>query len=722
MTLEDLRDRYFFYQKHLPLCVLEKFSSTLQKYEGLRKENILINRRIQFFQVSKQSDLMNNLILSDDELFEYIMKPKEILPYSSLFNEGGYLYRLFFSHQDEFIDSLLEHEGKNIFNYAVMILIPSLFGYFSSNEHNNFAYEFYLKIFERKIAINTISNILFPFFDSSAMFRFYEYILTPFFERFEYSTSLANFQASIFCETLARDLVSKIKAAISLIPFHQLMLLKKIGQKYKDVNASLFLIIRIQNIAYSWLNGIGLSDRTHDFAMVFTSIFNNPELINVVNKTILNLDENNSENHSLFSLYQVPDLYKPFVQGYLITYLSLQDVIILSKILLAKVSLPKNQNIVIKENKNRFTIFEMKYYFRSQRSSDFELSAEDKSVLIMQNSDAILYTDKNADIALFPIKYDPLFDRKSRKIMNIAHENNEDPLDVFHKITTKTFNKFSDECNEKPDSGKELPLDYFLMKCVFTQRRSAMAIESLILYRTILEDLKKWNSICKKYDDVIYSGHAYNVATNCTRKYIDFETALAAAKYIIILPHHKQILFLVMVESHIKCILKKFPRAQEQMSGIFKFYIATKSPLVTNMKSLFTRNENYIYFLKATAKIADLDPYNVHLIYHTIFEAINELYLIAKIELIERKEKIKDSTIDLNLDTFLVVSRCYDFLWYYFLLSLFVIKNKLFLKNLTKKEKHLLNIFKKNMDNLIESDINISDTFKKYKKKISTSK
>ena len=175
---------YQFLKVHLPSNINPLLYNCSSEIENARKQIILQQRMIHCFSLLSVPHYPKKHVPEQSKLVEFIFSQfQNSISTNELSSEFLQDASIFIPHiynnLGQFANSIIQCSKSQYFDYIINSAIPSIFGFFSSDEYTKLASVFYTHIVGKaspEIAI----QILAPFFQSLPTFRFIVCVMTPF--------------------------------------------------------------------------------------------------------------------------------------------------------------------------------------------------------------------------------------------------------------------------------------------------------------------------------------------------------------------------------------------------------------------------------------------------------------------------------------------------------------------------------------------------------------
>jgi hypothetical protein len=224
-----------------------------------------------------------------------------------------------------FAQCILTRQDYSDFEHIIRCIVPSVFGFFSSEEHLTHALAFYSHLVEQakpQLAV----LILRPFFHSAATFRFLEFALDDFFKTFlfDYTTTPEENRATLVPAQGATLIQCFINAA-PLLPEPHLRILRQLKNKSwpSQYFADLVLVKWLWPVTWIWMKASPCANESQYLAKVLTAVGCQKQLIRRLYRALF----------SARSVHTIPALFKSIDTNYLTFYLCVNDICLLARLL-----------------------------------------------------------------------------------------------------------------------------------------------------------------------------------------------------------------------------------------------------------------------------------------------------------------------------------------------------------------------------------------------------
>jgi hypothetical protein len=211
------------------------------------------------------------------------------------------------------------------FEHIVHCIVPSVFGFFSSDEHLTHALAFYSHIVDLARPFQAVM-ILQPFFNAAPTFRFAEYALGEFFKTFLFDYAITpDGNRTSLVPSHAVFLMDCFTRAVPLLPEAHLRILRQLkNKKWPTLYfADLVLVRWLWVVTRAWLRASPCCGEQKYLDRVLTSVACQKQAIRRLYRTFF-------QTQSVFSL---PMMFRSIDTNYFVFYLCVNDLCLLARML-----------------------------------------------------------------------------------------------------------------------------------------------------------------------------------------------------------------------------------------------------------------------------------------------------------------------------------------------------------------------------------------------------
>ena len=299
---------------------------------------------------------------------------------SQLSQNSSFLITYIHENLEWFAKAVLDSSKMSNFQHIISVSIPSLFGFFSSSEHLDYAHCFYKLIIDNTQNPELAVNIILPFIKSVATYRFLESAFTIFFDKFLLEEIPENEEElNLFCKKYSRFLLECLKNSVKLLPEQILQLFSsKFKEKWPQRYFTDLLLIKfIWPASIRWINA--------SFAEKHKKCFNKVLSFAGEEKDLLR-----EFYHALFyekSRVNVPQLFQNFHLSSILFYICVNDVYLIVNMLNSRGYLSKINDIDISDFQNIDKNFKYVWFwcYIYPKSNDFNINDLSKEKLVFGN-------------------------------------------------------------------------------------------------------------------------------------------------------------------------------------------------------------------------------------------------------------------------------------------------------------------------------------------------
>lgn len=783
--MEEYRNQYKFYKKHVPPTASTLFEQSSYELDQIRravlnthrivaltdflvrpkKDNMIkyplskkfkprafvlnptiltMQNHLNPFLVQQATSLFNNIYQNTSIIVDSLLLYSKSVPSFDSFSLSTFIDNLKNPKQRSPIKRPLalaassSHNSLKEFNFLATSAIPSLFGYFSSNEHINLSMPFFVKVISSTDCFPLITVVLAPFFSAPCLYRFFESSLTPFFDSFIRDTQ--KFTKNVIQE-YGKHLTAHFSSKTELIPHTHVVLLRMMFAKFGEIATSNFFqesILRPQVIQWQ----ASISTKIPKELDLIDSDSKNSRLKSKlkddeqISYEIIRLIFEEIDSHAILqsvlkseSLIEPPFQYTVFEDPFLYFLTSISDLRALYHLFIKTVTNPSSffsMKIFDTEDVDENSVF----FFRTYPSHQLKTQLS-RNALIFPN-----YTIK--------VPRDDRKERQWRAIENLAEEQEISPMSIVKELERKSKGKSDFDDNENnyqtitvtnPNiSDKEMSefVDYALISTLKHLTNSADVFEQFLIQMNDLRQSKEWLSISLLHEHAALLPIAKEIALQKEKKYgTDMFKSHSNFLYVFekasMRIQSKSILrfqYLFIVQRFIKKLIgefdKDFEKVKEKITDIFQRNIQSLDSLNTNLNP--TRSTIFweAVELFRTAQCDDL-PYQ----FSNLMRSLDLLYSLGTNTrmnfnyntFVEEPQVDSEGEINHENDTVkrfltlaLSLSFSHDIFYLYMVLSLFAMSNETFRSFCSEHEQRLWVIFQNVMLNMT-SDEEVSQVY-----------
>ena len=332
---EELRGKLELFEKHVPRHLPKLSKECSSCVERVTRQILLQERAIFAYHVAcMSSGYPHKLLPKQSKLFKIVLSRdvvtnQEVLP--AIRQYVGMILSFIHSHVDVFAKAVIESQSDKLFRFVVASVIPSVFGYFSSEESLKVAIVFYTHVLANSTP-RLARRIVAPFFNSLASFRYVESVMTSFTSKFGMQL-LLNGEARKGAVTsgLVQELCECVIRYIPLLPSSyctMIQIMKTLNWTAEDIrklliNNFFFPMIKKWMLASPFAAGIDVLRHAVEEA------FSGANFQTICEKLF-----------SFHSQFEPPSMFRCFDLPYVTYTISVAEVLAAFKILKKSVTLP----------------------------------------------------------------------------------------------------------------------------------------------------------------------------------------------------------------------------------------------------------------------------------------------------------------------------------------------------------------------------------------------
>ncbi|OHT16742.1 hypothetical protein TRFO_13014 [Tritrichomonas foetus] len=426
------------------------------KKEILRKHRIIC--LLPYFLLSQELPLAH---FPDMDHTLNLFQPKEITAFvglSLISQNTSFLIHNLQMNPVIFAETIVKNTKIPNYQYFLRVIIPSIYGYFSSYEHMNFANCFYLAIIDiadPEIAI----PIVVPFLTAPITYRYIEYTLTEFFTDMDWDQSLdsRNKNSSLLLEYLTRG--------IPLLPEQILQLFRQIKSKNwrSHFLAELFLVNFVFPNVLRWSKAHFMNDKIPQVKKMLSNVGQFKDGLKSLYQTLC----------TARSLFQPPFMYHCFNQPSISYYLVIHDIQLLAEFLDTQKLLPSCVEIDI------YRKVPLNFQFINFWCYVYPSHHQVKEPPTMRLVFPQIQVNERTN---------PEFQRRFRSLQSLADNSNK-----FNFVLQ--------------NSGNSEFYDYSRNQCCFQLKKLADSFEIFMDTLRLHKEMVKWNNLVTSNQIFLYLSH-----------------------------------------------------------------------------------------------------------------------------------------------------------------------------------------------------------------------
>ena len=319
-----------------------------------------------FFSIDEKDDKVRKDTPSVHELLKLSIS-KAFIGISQISQNASFLITHLHQNTEAFVTLIIESSKTPDYLYFVQVVVPSIFGFFSSNEHLDLALNTYMLLIE-KAPNNLCVDALVPLLNSTCTYRFLEYALTLFFDNFRAMVSTV--QPNVLMHTaidFASLLIECYGRAIPLLPQQVLTILQHMykNKRHNGTFADLFFVKFLWKQALQWFKTLNVQAPIALMSHIFVHVGKNKQELSEFYRQLLTAQ----------SIYQLPSLYEAFNIQSLGFVVNVGDIILTAKLmdkfslLPPALSIPEFTSLDKSTHKN---VIVCQYYLQSKEKENLK--------------------------------------------------------------------------------------------------------------------------------------------------------------------------------------------------------------------------------------------------------------------------------------------------------------------------------------------------------------
>ncbi|OHT10868.1 hypothetical protein TRFO_19770 [Tritrichomonas foetus] len=586
----DVKKEYDFLIKYVPPSTTSLFNLCTANIDAKRKKNIQTHRIIALRDILNNNKRTNrtkyNLSKSIEPAHDYVLNPTVLDPPITispfLCQQTTTLFNHIHANTPDLVEALIKIKGTKLFDFMAISSIPSLFGYYSSNEHINLAMSFFVKVLSSTDSV-TGSPLLSPFFSSPCLFRFYESSLSPFLDSFIREKKIDTNKINKF----VRDITEYFIKSAPLIPQPHIVLLKMMRARWGDKNTCTFFFEKLlKNQTLLW----------------YDTVRNDQQGRKTIQKILDKMDQMKILEGICFanSSIEVPFQYTVFDDPFLHFLTSISDVRALYSLFKDKLEMP-SMNIILTDKVNKNAVFWIKTYPPHQlraSQSNFRLVFHQLDVDVPDNED---------------------FERLWRNIQNLADDKECYPLTLVEKFNnSKEFKEYAQLMALKDIS--ELS-DLF---------------EQFLRYKVNMKTIDKWEKVSIVHEHTMTAPIVKRMIVEMEKKYSKYEEIYEEIDQYLFSDSIKSYNYLFIIQRFLPKLLKGFIKDFEFVKIEMGDFLSKRAQNLENLESNLYFKRSSIFW-EAVEMLRTLDCDDLPFQYTTLMRVLKKIYLISR-----EKEDIKE--------------------------------------------------------------------------------
>lgn len=401
-------------------------------------------------------------ICSGDDLPHFILRPQEAIPPKvapRFLQQTAHLFEFVHSNLSRLLFGLMSKIEPSLFKYAVDSAIPSLFGFFCSQEHETLALAFYIQIVN-EVQADIGFRIVRPFLSCPGMFNFIESSLRPFFDRLRrdgrIKVKMTTKDRERMTHMYADDLMKLFGTNKYLLPRSVRVIVTLMQQQWgTSIAANMLVHDLLKTLSTRFMDSAGYSKKNVFLKDVFEYIDEQAckQLLDAI--------------ADCPSRFAIPELYACFGHAYLTFYTCTADCEVLALLMEKKQKLPPSVASLTAETKGR----------QAPANSMFWTKVFPKRAFPPMKLPQPLFFETRSD------RPEPARPEYARTWMMIRSKYPNDSLEFV-------------DCESAYDSEFR---EYCLAMCVADLHAGAKVFEDVFLFKHWLAHIVEWKAISEEH-------------------------------------------------------------------------------------------------------------------------------------------------------------------------------------------------------------------------------
>jgi len=643
---------YEFLDRYVPRTTEDLIHDCLSNVEKGRESIIKLHRVVILSQTISSNLSVKASKLDFNDLFpdkktrpKFLLKPNEVVPPKvspQLLQQASHIYLFMHQNPIDLADVILKISHTPDFNTLVWSSLPSLYGFFSSQEHLQYAVPFYthiINVAKQEIAM----HMLLPVFHNPCIFRFIESSLTSFCD-FLYTKEFLSQKNGTESESsigLCSKMLINCFAKCSTQLFHCHSLLFRIMmKKWGNSITSHFLFCSIiRPLTIQWFESEGYYG-----------------ILSVLNK-ILDFIENDHNSCSTLAIaltstspfLDLPEEYICFGHQYLTFYSSCVDILTLIRTLTKYRTVPSSLIAPIIETSPKEAMFWFRIFPKCKLPKTPILRP-----LVFQYHP-------------FSFESSIELDRIWRRIEIISEDHLEDPNHYLKSYAPKFIERT--RCQELLEYGE------LKMKAKLTSL--SLMFEKFMEYSYFLNEIKEWSLICRSHEYMRIFLIAKQTAMKAhSRGYMNINYAHELSSKLFDSKRITQVMFLILIELYLPAFLSGMENDMVNLDNIWTNQLSSSSMKKSPSAMVFKNCSSSSLYQASISKMKLVDSSSLLFSYINLMKSIQFFLQLSKIEKLDIS----------NLQRIILYSQNKTLIRVYIILSSIAIRNPLYLSLCSEEE------------------------------------
>ena len=615
--MEELKQKYDFLTKYVPRTAEFLLAQYTKEVESKREMIIRKHRAISLIPLISTNINMENWIPDKSAFPRFVFMPTEVSPprvAPQLLQQTAQLYQLIQQNTNDLFEGLCSIKGSPLYYFVIYSSIPSLFGYFSSQEHIQLAFSFYMHVITMDDT-KAATEMLFPFYNTPCVYKFIANTMEPFCDRILSDTRLKGknkFPSKTILEAYVKDFSELITNSAKLLTHCHSVILKLMLQRWgMKATIDFIMNVLIKILTAMWLEGNGYNSKMPFLRIVLNTISSDSKLAASIVQKIIDAE----------TLMELPDMYTAFSHQYILFLSTSQDFSALLKVmLLSKNSIPPSIVNCKSETSIPYSLYWIRIFPKRQ--------------LPKHN----LYRPLVFTMKKTPEIENPEFDRIWRSIQQKALEEDKEPYEYL--TTEHKFKSISDDL-----------LHYTLIKSINFLEEDASQFENLMEFMLNHNELEKWMDIADAHlrmASAPIAALAVQAAYDRQYKYINYAFQKATTLFNSRLTNQSQ--YLILLQKYLPYFMKH-GNVEKQLSEIENWwhnYLDKEIANIDKYRPLLDSNSSNALFWDCVEKIRIVSKDDLMLSFTIIIQVLSTLNEILKSPSFTRTKTAPNDLVELG--------------------------------------------------------------------------
>ncbi|EAY19583.1 hypothetical protein TVAG_228460 [Trichomonas vaginalis G3] len=592
---EELYQYYEYLLKYVPRSAELLLSQNAKDVEHIREQIILTHRAISLIPTLLNKTQYSNYLPDKTERPTFVFKPTLVVPprvSPQLLQQASHLFQFIHSNPIALLDALLNEKDTPLFNYIIHSSLPSLFGYYSSQEHINFAFTFYAQVI-MKCDITVGSEILIPFFRTTCIQKYIENTINPFAISLMSDSRISGSELNqSFLEFYKNYLKTLLFGASTCIMHYHSVIIKLMKDNWGVTATGEFLINTIIRYTASiWFSASGFSEKLPILNQVIDNFISDQHsLEGIVNKMI-----------ETDSGIEIPDMYHTFKHQYVLFLTTSHDFLALAKLMQKVIQIPQSVTTNNTETNPKNAVFWFKIFPKRKLPNHqiirpLVFSIPEKEPLV-----------------------NPKFDTLWREIQTHADQANIEPFEFL--MSKRDIYNFPHDL-----------LEYTLKKSIEALEHDATLFEQLMRFMVSISEMKKWFEVSQHCLDMVTDQVATTAATlSFKRGYQMINYAFQKASNLFDSNYIKQNQYIRLLQMYLPTFIVGVEKKLDILDSWWSSKIDQLNQQIDELESHFRGQAANNVLWDCVMRVSLVRPQNLLVSFRIILEICQRLSMLSKI-------------------------------------------------------------------------------------------